>query len=118
MLHVNTSLLAMLFYVSHCFSLIIQYQLDFVKYYRIILSVMQAQRIGTTTKSFAVSRVGNTLYYESKIHDVAVVWDIEMNIEIEVCVILRVFFQCKVFINTLAYLTVVTLTAAEILALQ
>ncbi|XP_071530009.1 uncharacterized protein [Panulirus ornatus] len=45
-------------------------------------SVAQAQRIGTSTNTFSISRVGNSIHFESKKYDFTVEWNTEMNINI------------------------------------
>ncbi|XP_063867870.1 uncharacterized protein LOC135104399 [Scylla paramamosain] len=47
-----------------------------------IYTIAQAQRIGTSSKTFSVSRVGNSVYFESKKFDFSVEWNVEMNINI------------------------------------
>ncbi|KAK7066926.1 hypothetical protein SK128_023902 [Halocaridina rubra] len=49
-----------------------------------IYTTLQAQRIGKATNTFTISRVGDTLYYESKTYNFEVVWNTDMNIKIEV----------------------------------
>nr|XP_045582100.1 uncharacterized protein LOC123745535 [Procambarus clarkii] len=45
-------------------------------------TVTQAQRIGTSTNTFSISRVGDSIYFQSKTHSFSVEWNVEMNVNI------------------------------------
>ncbi|XP_071530011.1 hemocytin-like isoform X2 [Panulirus ornatus] len=45
-------------------------------------TVAQAQRIGSSTKSFTISQAGNSIYFESKHPTFSVRWTMEMNVMI------------------------------------
>ncbi|KAK8736435.1 hypothetical protein OTU49_005001, partial [Cherax quadricarinatus] len=45
-------------------------------------TVTQAQHIGKSTNTFSVSRVGDSIYFESKTHSFSVEWNVEMNVNI------------------------------------
>lgn len=59
-----------------------------------ILCCPQVQRIGTTSKTFSISRVGNSIYFESKMYDFRVQWDVEMKVNISVSINAITPFLC------------------------
>lgn len=50
----------------------------------ITVTTIQAHHIGTTTNTFTISRVGNSIYFESTVHPFIVQWNAQMNVNITV----------------------------------